>query len=139
MSNTPVPVPYKNDSYPFTTWSSQQLANFVGKIVSAVTSFVGVAITGSTVDSSVIGGTTAAAGHFTSLASTSGALNGSLGATTPSTVVATTSTSTTLITATHTPASSSAAGVAGTIAWDTGFVYICSATNTWLRVAIATW
>lgn len=38
-----------------------------------------------------------------------------------------------------TPASAAAAGVAGTIAWDTGFIYICTATNTWKRVAIATW
>lgn len=37
------------------------------------------------------------------------------------------------------PASASAAGVAGTITWDSGFIYICTATNTWKRVAIATW
>jgi hypothetical protein len=44
-----------------------------------------------------------------------------------------------LIIATATPASASAAGVAGTIAWDAGFIYVCTATNTWCRVAIATW
>jgi hypothetical protein len=38
-----------------------------------------------------------------------------------------------------TPASASATGVAGTIAADTGFIYVCTATNTWKRVAIATW
>jgi hypothetical protein len=37
------------------------------------------------------------------------------------------------------PASSSAAGVVGQIAWDSSFIYICIATNTWKRVAIATW
>jgi hypothetical protein len=37
------------------------------------------------------------------------------------------------------PASAGAAGVAGTITWDSGFIYICVATNTWKRVAIATW
>jgi hypothetical protein len=37
------------------------------------------------------------------------------------------------------PANASAAGVAGSITWDSGFIYICTATNTWKRVAIATW
>ncbi len=37
------------------------------------------------------------------------------------------------------PATAAAAGVAGSIAWDTGFIYVCTATNTWKRVAIATW
>lgn len=40
---------------------------------------------------------------------------------------------------THTPANAGATGTAGTIAWDANFLYICSAANTWLRVAIATW
>lgn len=44
-----------------------------------------------------------------------------------------------LIQALTTPASASAAGVAGTITADTGYVYVCTATNTWKRVAIATW
>jgi hypothetical protein len=37
------------------------------------------------------------------------------------------------------PASASATGVAGTIATDTGYIYVCTATDTWKRVAIATW
>lgn len=37
------------------------------------------------------------------------------------------------------PAAAGATGVAGTFAFDTGFVYVCTATNTWKRVAIATW
>jgi hypothetical protein len=40
---------------------------------------------------------------------------------------------------TGTPASAGAAGVAGQIRWDSSFIYICVATNTWKRVAIATW
>ena len=40
---------------------------------------------------------------------------------------------------TATPASSSAAGAAGTITWDASYIYICTATNTWKRVAISTW
>jgi len=38
-----------------------------------------------------------------------------------------------------TPASAAATGNAGDICWDTGFIYVCTATNTWKRVAIATW
>ena len=30
-------------------------------------------------------------------------------------------------------------GTAGTVAVDTGYIYICTATDTWKRVAIATW
>lgn len=40
---------------------------------------------------------------------------------------------------TGTPASAGATGVAGQIRWDASFIYICTATNTWKRVAIATW
>jgi hypothetical protein len=38
-----------------------------------------------------------------------------------------------------TPATSGAAGNAGEICWDTSYLYVCVATNTWKRVAIATW
>jgi hypothetical protein len=38
-----------------------------------------------------------------------------------------------------TPASASATGTAGQIAWDSSYIYVCVATNTWKRVAIATW
>lgn len=44
-----------------------------------------------------------------------------------------------LLHTTRTPASAGAAGVAGTIAWDASYIYVCTATNTWKRVAIATW
>jgi hypothetical protein len=40
---------------------------------------------------------------------------------------------------TKTPASAAATGVTGTIAWDADYIYICTATNTWKRVAISTW
>lgn len=40
---------------------------------------------------------------------------------------------------THTPASASAAGTTGEVAWDANYIYICTATNTWKRVAISTW
>ena len=44
-----------------------------------------------------------------------------------------------LIVATQTPASASDTGVEGTMTWDDDFIYICTATDTWKRVAIATW
>lgn len=42
------------------------------------------------------------------------------------------------ITTPKTPASASATGTTGDIAWDTSFIYVCVATNTWKRVAIST-
>ena len=44
-----------------------------------------------------------------------------------------------LIIATKTPSSASDTGTTGTIAWDSSYIYICTATDTWKRVAIATW
>lgn len=37
------------------------------------------------------------------------------------------------------PSSASDTGTAGDIAWDSNYIYICTATDTWKRVAIATW
>jgi hypothetical protein len=37
------------------------------------------------------------------------------------------------------PASAAATGVQGEVRWDASYVYICTATDTWKRVAIATW
>ena len=37
------------------------------------------------------------------------------------------------------PGSSSAVGVAGTIAYDSNYLYICIATNTWKRVQVDSW
>ena len=39
----------------------------------------------------------------------------------------------------HTPASASAAGNKGEIVWDSNYVYVCVATNTWKRSALSTW
>lgn len=38
-----------------------------------------------------------------------------------------------------TPASAGATGLAGQICWDTNYLYICVATNTWKRIALSTW
>lgn len=37
------------------------------------------------------------------------------------------------------PASTAATGFAGQVAWDDSYFYICTATDTWKRVAVATW
>ena len=37
------------------------------------------------------------------------------------------------------PATAAGDGVAGTITYDTNYIYICVATNTWKKVAVATW
>lgn len=39
----------------------------------------------------------------------------------------------------HTPASASATGNAGDICWDSSYIYVCTATNTWRRIAHSTW
>lgn len=44
-----------------------------------------------------------------------------------------------IISTARTPASASATGATGSVCWDASFVYICTATNTWKRTAIATW
>jgi hypothetical protein len=38
-----------------------------------------------------------------------------------------------------TPASATATGITGTINWDSSYIYICIATNTWKRTSIASW
>ena len=38
-----------------------------------------------------------------------------------------------------TPASATAAGTKGDVAHDTNYIYICTATNVWKRVALSTW
>ena len=38
-----------------------------------------------------------------------------------------------------TPASASAAGVTGSLAYDENYIYVCTATDTWKRVALSTW
>jgi hypothetical protein len=38
-----------------------------------------------------------------------------------------------------TPASAADTGTAGEICWDADYIYVCTATNTWKRSAIATW
>lgn len=44
-----------------------------------------------------------------------------------------------IVSTSQTPASASATGTTGTIVWDSSYIYICTATNTWKRVAISSW
>lgn len=37
------------------------------------------------------------------------------------------------------PAAANSTGVAGTIAYDASYVYVCVATDTWVRAALTTW
>ena len=37
------------------------------------------------------------------------------------------------------PASASSTGTAGDIAYDSNYIYVCVATNTWKRAALSTW
>ena len=37
------------------------------------------------------------------------------------------------------PASAAATGNQGDMAWDADYIYVCTATDTWKRVAITTW
>lgn len=39
----------------------------------------------------------------------------------------------------YTPTSATDTGAAGDIAWDTNFFYVCTATNTWTRIAYNAW
>lgn len=39
----------------------------------------------------------------------------------------------------NTPATAAATGSTGQIAWDSNYVYVCVATNTWKRAALSTW
>jgi hypothetical protein len=43
------------------------------------------------------------------------------------------------ITASQTPASATATGTVGQIAWDADYIYVCVATNTWKRTPLGSW
>jgi hypothetical protein len=64
--------------------------------------------------------------------------NVGIGASTPTALLDVNSNTIRLRTA-KTPASSSDTGNTGDIAWDTDYIYVCVAANTWKRVAIASW
>jgi hypothetical protein len=128
--------------------------NVTGNIASSGTSsFSNIDANGGAVDGVVIGANSAAAGTFTNLTASgtstlttvdinAGDIDGTnIGAATPGagtfSALATTSDHVRIDTP-QTPASSSASGTTGEIAWDTSYIYVCVATNTWKRVALST-
>lgn len=44
-----------------------------------------------------------------------------------------------VVVASNPPASASDSGITGQITWDEDYVYVCTATNTWVRAALSTW
>ena len=44
-----------------------------------------------------------------------------------------------LVIPTKTPSSASDTGTTGEIAWDADYIYVCIATDTWVRSPLATW
>jgi hypothetical protein len=39
----------------------------------------------------------------------------------------------------YVPSTATSTGVAGTVTWDSGYVYVCVATNTWRRASLNSW
>jgi len=132
--------------------------NVTGDLAGDVTStgsssFSSVDINGGFIDSTIIGSTSASSATFTDASSTGlltaasvdingGDIDGTnIGATTPDagtfTALATTGDKISIQTS-QTPASSSASGTAGDIAWDSSYIYVCVAANSWKRVALST-
>jgi len=60
---------------------------------------------------------------------------GNIGTATPGSIVVTGVT----VSTSAPPATAGSAGVTGTIAWDTDYIYVCTNTNTWKRVPLSTW
>jgi hypothetical protein len=129
--------------------------NLTGNVTSTgSSSFTSVAVTGGTINGTQIGATSASAGTFTgitvtgtatiaTISASAGAIDGTnIGSTTPDagtfTTLATTGDKVSVQTA-KTPASAGASGTAGDIAWDTNYIYVCVATNTWKRALLSTW
>lgn len=112
---------------------------------STITTGYGLRITGfdaNTIYGLHIGGSTCTT-CFDIYASNSGATNyfaGNVGVGTSSPTEALDVNANTIrVRAARTPASASEACASGEIAWDTGYVYVCTATNAWKRAALSTW
>jgi carbonic anhydrase/acetyltransferase-like protein (isoleucine patch superfamily) len=88
-------------------------------------------------DATGIGSNTAVLGND-SIVTT--ALKGNVGiGTTSPTALLDVNSDTVRVRTARTPASAAAAGNAGDICWDTDYIYVCTATDTWKRTAISTW
>lgn len=128
--------------------------NVTGNITSTgASSFTNADINGGAIDGTVIGAASAAAGTFTNITASgtstlttvdinAGDIDGTnIGTSTPGagtfSALVTTGDHVRIDTS-QTPASSSASGTAGEIAWDSNYIYVCVATNSWKRVALST-
>ena len=128
--------------------------NVAGNVTSTgSSSFSSIDVNGGAVDGTPIGASSASTGAFTTLSTTgtatlptvdinAGNIDGTnIGASTPGAgtfnALATTGDNIRIDTS-QTPANSSASGTKGEIAYDTEYIYVCVATNTWKRVALST-
>ena len=128
--------------------------NVTGNVASTgSSSFSSIDVNGGAIDGTPIGASSANTGAFTTLSTTgtatlptvdinAGNIDGTnIGASTPGAgtfnALATTGDNIRIDTS-QTPASSSASGTKGEIAYDTDYIYVCVATNTWKRVALST-
>jgi len=128
--------------------------NVTGNVASTgSSSFSSIDVNGGAIDGTPIGASSANTGAFTTLSTTgtatlptvdinAGNIDGTnIGASTPGAgtfnALATTGDNIRIDTS-QTPASSSASGTKGEIAYDTNYIYVCVATNTWKRVALST-
>ena len=128
--------------------------NVTGNIASTgSSSFSTIDVNGGAIDGTPIGASSANTGAFTTLSTTgtatlptvdinAGNIDGTnIGASTPGAgtfnALATTGDNIRIDTS-QTPYSSSASGTKGEIAYDTSYIYVCVATNTWKRVALST-
>ena len=128
--------------------------NVTGNIASTgSSSFSTIDVNGGAIDGTTIGATSASTGVFTSITGSgtatlatvdinAGNIDGTnIGAGTPGagTFSALSTTGDNIrVDTSQTPASSSASGAKGEIAYDTDYIYVCVATNTWKRVALST-
>lgn len=151
-----------NPGYDTGVRSGFDIAVIATKVCNAILA-AGAAIVGGSINGTSVGATTPSTGAFTTLsASNSVTLSpashnvvlsptgtgvvtinpATLGTLDKVTVGGTTPAAGTfslLVTSANTPANATATGVAGTIAWDATHVYVCVATNTWVRATTATW
>ena len=128
--------------------------NVTGNVASTgSSSFSSIDVNGGAIDGTPIGASSANTGAFTTLSTTgtatlptvdinAGNIDGTnIGASTPGAgtfnALATTGDNIRIDTS-QTPSSSSESGTKGEIAYDTSYIYVCVATNTWKRVALST-
>jgi hypothetical protein len=128
--------------------------NVTGNVASTgSSSFSTIDVNGGAIDGTPIGANSASTGAFTTLSTTgtatlptvdinAGNIDGTnIGASTPGAgtfnALATTGDNIRIDTS-QTPSSSSASGTKGEFAYDTNYIYVCVATNTWKRVALST-